>query len=264
MSLIPTFPFPEHEHGKLKDSEALMRDWQAHFDAAAMAQGKQAPVGMTFDGFYPWYFTQNPKILFIARESRGLTGLNYLECLLPAYRTEKRLGGKTHLNKSLFHSRLLRIAYGLTRGVEDWKAIPLATKIGDSFGAEGGTSFAFMNISKLSNENAHWGADYNAINFSHSLSTQSRNFTQEQIALLEPDIVITMGLGGKLWSLGDLQLLRQAYGAKVYRLNTRGHSSLLLETFHFAAWRKRCARDFYQPIWKAVQDFHLKSTEAQM
>ena len=212
---------------------------------------------MVFDGFYPYYFSQKKRILFIGREALGLAGLNYLEVLYKCYHKEKRIGGQP-LNKHKFHARMLRIAYGIVNDKPLWKDIPYASTIGDTFGTANGLSFAFMNISKLSNERERggWAANWNRINTAYRLSTEpeGRNFIREEIAILQPDIVITMRLNEKI----DFKLLGQLNGvlhtsekAKSFWLDCNGHRALLIDTWHFSAPRKKADKDFYIPICDA-------------
>lgn len=215
---------------------------------------------MVFDGFYPHYFSKKPRILFIGREAREIAGENYLDKLYPAYRTTKQIGDVDgqHLNASKFHSRMLYMAYGLMNRLPEWKNIPDADKIGDSFATAEGVSFAFMNLSKFSNESEFWPSNWKMIQDSVRLATHGRNFIAEEIALLEPDIVITMNLKGYFPVLGESVTHLASYSGCVSAstLSSCGHKSLLLDSFHFSA-RKRGLEHFYQPICEAVRShFH--------
>ncbi len=102
------------------------------------------------DGFYPFYTQQPVKILFVGREALGMAGLNYVDVLFDAYKN-KTVGEKS-LDEYKFHRLLFSIAYGIIRRETDWKKIPYASELADNFGTQGGISFAFMNLSKFSNE----------------------------------------------------------------------------------------------------------------
>lgn len=233
MDYLPkNLPYPDNEKPKLALLERLFFEWHQHFASVGEALEKHGADDMVFDGFYPHYFGQKRRVLFIGRESRGLSGCNYLEILYPAYRETKRIGPRQHLNRSKFHSRMIHIAYGIVNGLPMWQDIPYASKLGDTFGAVDGVSFAFMNISKLSNEGEHWSSDWSAINTAHGLSTQGRSFNQEEVAILEPHVVITMNLGDKIASLGQLTPIHASDLARSFWLDSGPHRSLLIDTFH--------------------------------
>ena len=207
---------------------------------------------MVADGFYPYYFAQKVRILFIGREARDISGCNYIDVLFPAYHEKKRIGNQP-LNKSKFHYRMLCIAYGILKGMPAWKDIPYATEIGDGFGTADGISFAFMNVSKLSKETEGWTSDWGVINSAHALSTQSRNFNQEEIAILEPHVIITMHLGDRIGSFGALTPIQSSNQTRSFWLEIGGHRALLIDTWHLSAPYKNDLRDFYDPICDAVR-----------
>jgi len=246
MNFLPKIDYPDNEKPKLASLENLFREWHQHFTSTGLALEKHRADDMVFDGFYPHYFSQKKRILFIGREARGISGDNYIDVLYPVYRGEKK---QWSLNASKFHSRMFYIAYGILNGMPEWKDIPYATKIGDTFGTASGLSFAFMNISKLSNDSERWQSDWGVINAAHSLSTQGRSYNLEEVAILEPDIVITMGLKEKIVSLGKLTPIHASDLARFFWLDSGGHRSLLIDTkFHFSAFTKNDVSDFYTPI----------------
>jgi hypothetical protein len=252
MKFLPSIQYPPDEIPKLTLMENLFREWHLHFSGLDAAFQKHKADDMVFDGFYPHYFSQKKRILFVARESRDISGFNYLDLLYQAYRETKRIGDQ-HLNVNKFHSRMLYVAYGIVNGVQRWKDIPYATKIGDTFAELNGLSFAFMNISKFSNEDVTWPSDWSVINASHKHSTQGRNFNLEAVTILEPHIVITMNLGNKIDSLGRLSQIHSSDLAKSYWLDCNGHRSLLVDTWHFSAPNKKDVADFYTPILDAIR-----------
>jgi hypothetical protein len=230
MKPIADLPYPADELAHLQKLDALFKDWHACFTAGASQLDKHIPDEIVCDGFYPHYFKQKWRILYIGRESRQISGLNYLEVLYPAYRTGKKIGDRS-LNADKVHSRMLRITHGLLNGSPDWSAIPPANDIGDTFGTEAGISFAFMNLSKLSNEADEWQSDWPAIEAAHRLSNETRRFSEDEIAILQPHIVITMNLGEKLESLGSLSQIESQESVTACWLDSAGHRSLLIATF---------------------------------
>ena len=252
MQFLPKISYPDSEKPKLALLENLFRDWHQHFASNGSALEKHVADDMVFDGFYPHYFSQKKRILFIGRESRGLSRCNNMDVLYPAYRVDKWIGPQ-HLNTNKFHSRMLYIAYGIMNGMPTWQDIPNASEIGDTFGAANGLSFAFMNISKLSNESEGWQSDWGAINAAHGLSNQGRSFNQEEVAILQPDIVITMNLGDKIASLGQLTKIDASDQPESYWLVSGGHRSLLINTWHFSARNKTDIDGFYAPVCDAIR-----------
>lgn len=175
--------YPTNERDLLNRLQALFNDWKSEVGTDVFVE----------DGFYPHYFSQKMKVLFIGRESRGMTGRNYIEVLYDAYKNNN-VGGQ-HINASFFHKRLLYVSYGLNNGMPNWEDIPNANEITNTFAVDNGFSFAFMNLSKLSNDSDDWVADWSLINESCNKSKNGkRNFFMEEVSLLSPDLIITMNL----------------------------------------------------------------------
>jgi len=252
---LPSLPYPEDEKPKLVKLGDLFRDWHQHFADNEHALEKHKADEMVFDGFYPHYFHQQKKILFVGKESRQISGSNYMDIIYDAYRNGKYIGDQ-HLNANWFHKRLIYIAYGLNNGMPQWQDIPTADKIGDTFGDADGLSFAFMNISKLSNESDNYVADMPVIRVAHTLSTQGRNFIQEEVEELEPDIIITMfpeDMLNLLDSLGPLTLIHESEMANSYWLQCGCRRVLLVNTAHFAYGKRDDIDGFYAPICDAIR-----------
>lgn len=131
MKPIADLFYPDHEQPHLEKLKRLFEDWHACFTAGASQLEKHTPDDIVCDGFYPHYFDQKLKILFIGRESRQISTFNNLELIFEAYRTTKKIGGRS-LNVDKVHSRMLYMAYGLLNGIPEWKEIPYADKIGDT------------------------------------------------------------------------------------------------------------------------------------
>ncbi len=252
MKTRPELSFPPSEELKLARLESLFCEWHTQFVNNSSELMKHEPEDMVFDGFHPHYFRQEKKVLFIGWESRRLCGFHYIDELSAAYRKGgKDIGGR-HLNADRFHSRMLRITHGIMHGLPEWESIPSASEIGDTVGLEGGLSFATMNISKLSNKSNNPKADGCVMNVAHALSTRDRNFIQEELAILEPDIVITMNLDEYMDSLGERTLIEIHKQAESYMLDCCGHRSLLINTWHFAA-RNKSDLAYYEPICDAIR-----------
>ncbi len=79
MKYLPELSYPESERPKLELLAELFRDWHDHFAKAGSALSKLADK-MVFDGFYPFYFSQPKRVLFIGWEAREIAGYNYIHC----------------------------------------------------------------------------------------------------------------------------------------------------------------------------------------
>src|SRR5208283_4130924 len=148
----PNIPYPDSEKSKLAMLEKLFKDWHQHFANNGSTLKKHEADDMAFDGFCPSYFSQQKRILFIGREPRYISGKehNYIEVLYLRYRENKKVGTRP-VNADKFHSRMIKIAYGILNGMPEWNKIDDADKLGDMLGTANRLSFACMNISKLSN-----------------------------------------------------------------------------------------------------------------
>ena len=268
MQFRPTIDYPANEKPILDKLEHLFSEWHQHFASPSSGLGKQVADRMVLDGFFPHYFSQKKQILFIGREARWISGKHNIDVLYPCYRETKHIGSQ-HINNDNMHSRMIHIASGILNGklaydiqnaLPMWKSIDYADKIGDTFGEVNGLSFAFMNFSKFSNDD-DWPADWDTINMSYKLSTQNRNFIQEEVEILKPHIIIAMTLKGgghMIDSLGQKTPIHASNLAKSYWLNSGGHGSLLIETSHFAKPGGNDITDFYIPICDAISRSGLK------
>lgn len=259
---MSSLAYPPSESTKLAQIQRLFDDWETHF--ASLPQGSLCDTfeGITQDGFYPYYFSQRLRILFIGKESVGLDSHNYLEVLAHCYRTEKRVGDQ-HLHTAAFHSRMLHIAHGILHDIDDWDEIPWASEIGDTFAMEDGISFAFMNLSKVSNESGDWKADWDSISSASKASLEPRNFPREQIELLEPDVIISMNIAERLAPvLGEMSQFCATGQAEGYSVMVSGKRTLLINTWHFSGRGSHVER-YYGPIrdimdrWSQIKGSHL-------
>lgn len=227
--------------------------WRSSIHNLARSHGLHDSDFVT-DGFHPYYLNQNVKILFVGRESRGISGCDNMRVLFQAYKN-KRIG-KQHINSNLFHKRMLYIAYGLNNGMCDWtNDIPYADIIAEKFGTSNGISFAFMNLSKFSNESDEWQSNWSMIGKSADASNSGvANYIHEEISILSPDLIITMNLGEHLPVLGAVTPITPGKPVGTYWYNESARKTLLLDTFHFTALKKHDINDFYAPICDAMRE----------
>ena len=204
------------------------------------------------DGFFPHYTAQNIKILFIGREALNIGGCSYIDIIHKCYKNNYIYD--RHINSHPFHRKLFKIAYGLTHGCPHWEEIPSPSDLTDSFATCDGLSFAFMNLSKISNETERWTADYATINSFLEDSAQSRmNFINKEIEILSPDLIITMNFADKFKYLGNIKAIPGNDGGTVHRyeLEVNGKMIPLFGTYHFSAVKSDC-NDFYNPLVAAI------------
>jgi hypothetical protein len=265
MQFLPnpnTVHYPDCEKSKLEELENLFRDWHQHFaeHVSELDKHQQGADDMVFDGFYPYYFSQKKKrILFIGWETLQMAEYgknNYIEELYRCYTKERRIGNR-RLNSHMFHYRMICIAYGILHEMPDWHNFGEAETLIEDFANSDGWSFAFMNISKLSNDSGKSAANWNLINTSIRLSTKGgRNFIEEEIAVLEPHIVIAMNPKEKYdaHSLGEVSVwVPESAGVNSCWLESCGHRSLLIDSWHFSARDTKDPTHYYVPICDAIR-----------
>lgn len=208
------------------------------------------------DGFYPFYTQQPVKILFIGREALGMAGLNYVKTLFEAYKANSV--GEKSLDKYKFHHLMFYIAYGIIQREPDWKKIPYASKLAENFGTQNGISFAFMNLSKFSNESGSWEADNLLIDsFLEKSQKAKENLFNKEIELLSPDLIFTMNLEGRINFLGEITERQNGKDVDFMKLKTGSRQIPLLNTWHFASPNKSEYQNFFKPIVKTLQKHGL-------
>ena len=256
MEYIPSFINEYHidELVKLNQLETLFKKWFKFAKDFRYVKDYSA-TDMVFDGFYPYYFKQKTKVLYIGREGRGLTGYNYIDAMYSKYK-EQYIGNQ-HINASFFHKRLFYITYGLNCNFSKWSDIPWASDLTEKFATAEGISFAYMNISKFCNESEDWQSDWELIqSFYDTAINNDINFINKEIEILNPDVIITMNLGSEIiQSFGDIKNLHQSTRVNEYILKLNSKNALVLDTFHFTAPNKDDLNDFYNPILNACKKF---------
>ncbi|MBR1965110.1 MAG: hypothetical protein IKA22_00705 [Lentisphaeria bacterium] len=213
------------------------------------------------DGFYPKYLSQKLKILFLGRESYTIEGRNYIDLFIDDYLVGKT--GKNHsksINSRAFHRRLIQVAYGLLNG-KNWDTTPYAKEICTNKGIFEKVSFAFMNLSKLSNNlcdsettNTNWAL----VNASLDISLNyCKNFILEEVKLLDPDVIVCMYWGKDIIEriFGKGSLKGDSEKDFAYNLNINGRDRLFLHSWHFSSSKKEkeCIHD---PIVEAFRTFN--------
>lgn len=212
------------------------------------------------DGLYPGYFSTKPKILFIGREAR----LDINEDGIPVDSIIK--DDPEEWLKSRFYKRILYLIHGIKgKGKYQFENIRLELeqvlekmKTNNKFG------FAFINISKYTNNGKNPKANYKLINqFLEDSDLDKRNFIREEIELLEPDIIITANLWDGNIKEKYLQLVfpEEDMSAPLFdkeknvclrNFHLGGRIIKRIDTFHFSAYNKKDKENFYDPVMKLL------------
>lgn len=251
---ISKLHYPKNETVIQNELNTVFTEWHSYAQIKSLPN-KRTPDDMVLDGFYPYYSKQNCKVLFVGRESLGLTGDNYIDLLHHMYTSEKAIGDKT-LNQHRFHALMFYITYGLNNDCCDWKDIPMATEIADSFATEKGISFAFMNLSKFSNDSNDWRADWPLIDgFVEAFRDSPINYFAKQIDTLCPDIILTMNLESRLKALGEISVIEYGNTASYFTLRTSNKEYLLIDLFHFSASKSQ-ENCYYEPILQGIKKYN--------
>lgn len=255
--------FPGTEIERRKQLELLMQEW-----ASAVS-----PQPFTLDGFYPYYWNQPIRVLAIGRESRGLENCDYIDCVLNDGYWISRIGSK-RINGHILHRRLMYVVYGILKGFPAFRSLPTAAEIGFSVGKKDGISFAWMNISKISNESNDYRTNFNDLSRSYNASINGgRNFLAEEVLLLSPDVIISMNVGERLIAAlkeaADITLLSNSsrWLKGVYYVSFKvaeKGNAILIDSYHFAAHSTRKLKgvndkdSFYDPICTVVKDCYAR------
>ena len=178
--------FSGDEIQKRRQIVSLMEDWKyeiaRNYDPEYWE--KENPISDSYfisDGFFPGYYNQEIKVLFIGREPRFMYEEgDWVHYMIKHFETDNQ-------NNKILARCLLYIVYGIkNKGkleFEDVKretADGIAKKIKD-------LGFAFMDLSKYSNCNDKPDADYDLIKqFLKDSNLEKTNYFQKEIENIEP------------------------------------------------------------------------------
>ncbi len=264
------------ERLKRKELSAWFEDFKAQIaqkeDIVFVDDGKayKAVDYLNLDGFYPGYFSAKRRVLFIGRESREVSGCNRME-------TDIEFLRNNNINKVgfAFWQRVFYVVYGIQHeGKVPFRVIPYANEIKEACVKANSFPFAFINLSKYSNDSKSWKADYVLMNrFLEDAELGRRNYLREQISILDPDIIISCNLWGDARiDLDKLDLIfpPDDFSKRIPKLSTEGISDVynfsfegknirFIDLHHFSAIRvgKLMGYEldklyFYDPVMKAV------------
>lgn len=216
-----------------------------------------------FDGHYPCYFEQPKRVLIIGKESRGFSdGGDYIKNMLEAFH-KRTVYSSNDIDKRDFERRCLKFSYGLIKKERDFSKIPKASEICDTFGTENGISFAFLNISKISNNTEDSETDYIRVESYLTLTNEEENhFIRKQIEYEQPDIILTnyLSKNGRcdLKYISSNFYLKKKYDnlCDKYIAKICDRNVPVLELYHFSGHKgeENDISYFWDPIVEALSD----------
>lgn len=206
-----------------------------------------------YDGFFPGYFEQKIKVVFIGRETRWIRGKDFRDTSIEFFKTK-------NVNESVFWRNVLCMFYGIQHeGKIPYSKVPYADEIAKNMLKTNNFGFAVMQLSKYSNDSDEGGRrNIEMMNrFLEDSELEKHNFFQEELKLLSPDIIIT----ANLWDCGIKdEFLAQCFpGAfseelsplpktvNYWKYDLEGKKVDVINTYHFSA-RKSTEDCFYEPI----------------
>lgn len=221
--------YPQDEREARRQIEKLQQGWELD----------ERNDDFVWDGFYPYYFHQPVRVLFIGRESYDMAGCDYLQAHYDMYRSA------ASFNRKAFHRRIFYMLHAVLEGYENWNDVPTAHDYARDFASEGHVSFAFMNMSKISNETGRTATQWKVL---HAFVDRSTREIRREIELLDPELIITANL--TLHNiLDDVKLVRSEEDnvLDVYTAKLNDRTIPIFNTYHWSSPRED-RRSFYECI----------------
>ena len=236
--------YPKDELEKRRQIEELQQRWELD----------KRNENFVRDGFYPYYFHQPVRVLFIGRESYGMGGCDYLLTHYEVYR------GDLSFNRRAFHRRIFYMLHAVLEGYEKWDEVPTAHDYARDFASDRHVSFAFMNISKISNETNKTATQWGVL---RSFVERSSREIRQEIELLDPELIITANL-----TLCDiLDEIKVVHCAEdnvldVHTAKLNGRIIPIFNTYHWSYPGVKDRRAFYECIRDAWRKFGKESQKS--
>ena len=250
-------PVPKEEESMIGELNKLANEWRE----LLIGQGNADLFNM--DGFYPFYTSQKCRILFVGREACCMSGKNYIKTVCPCIRGDSFSGWT--VNQYPFHRRQFYIAYGIMKwcqgmGFPSWEEVPRASDMAkrifakkeeanEGVGGLNSISWAFINLSKISNDTADYKTDSNRY-FPFVSNEENRGKIREQIEILKPQIII----GANVPELIEILSYGKADQSVPECYYYEGNEKLppFLNCYHFAAIKndRQC---FYESVKKVFE-----------
>jgi hypothetical protein len=264
-------PIMKHFKGieveKRKEINSLMRDWKKTIRSkkikfAGIKKYYPAIEHFSSDGFYTKYYSKKTKVLFIGREDRWAATEKYYDIIALIM---DRFFPKNHdHNKHPLTRHILYIVQGIkNRGKLKFKELESAYVIAKKMDKTKDYGYASMNISKYSNSSPKGIiADINLINsFLEHSNLKKTDFFQKELAILDPDVIITGNLLN--WEI-EPEYLDLCFGEKrkkideipgkaiLYEIEISNKKRKLIDLKYAFPSRKSDKQYFYDPIMKLL------------
>jgi hypothetical protein len=250
--------FSDIEIQKRQEIISLMSDWQSEIASKDRSEyfDEEDPLSyFVTDGFFPGYYNQKIKVLFIGRETRYMGGGDYIETMMKNYENKKH---------NAFTRHILQIVQGIkANGEIKFENLKKATDCAKEMVRTKDYGFAYMNISKYTNDTDDGAkADFYCINkFLEHSNLENRNYFREELEILDPDIIIT----GNLWRGINQKYLDLCFGklewskinddidgkVNVSKIILNDKRIKLLNVYAFASYYSD-KEFFYDPIMEIV------------
>jgi hypothetical protein len=238
------------ETEKRKGIIELMQDWKD-----TVSEKKR----FYLDGFFPRYYKTNPKVLFIAREQRDGNEPDNIINAIKTFESE-------NINNIRFWKRILCM-FNIIRNNGNIDETVTADQIAKEMAKNNDYGFAFMNISKYINEAEDSGTKHNRVlmnKFLEDSKLDERNFFQEELEILEPDIIITANLwNGSIKKeylekcFSELIYIRydddKKKAAALHSMKIKNKKVKLIDFYHFSS-RFNDMDYFYKPLSELLHD----------
>jgi len=258
-----TIKYADNEKNKLKEINSLLKSWKNEVSTSEIKFRNDGTYYsgedcFSEDGFFPHYFNQKIKVLFIGREDRVCW--NIIKGWTEKFKKED-------ISDNGFFAVLLYLLYGINhRFIEYWE-IPGATDIARKIGKPGkeGLSFSFMELSKYGNENNDSDkCDKKLIEqFLEHSHLEERKFFKEEFSVLDPDIIITLNLwhiNKKIsdyidrYVFGNLKFtpIKGGKDANLYCITLNRKKIPVIDMWHFSR-RGNIEKLFYNPLIRLIK-----------
>ena len=247
------------ENEKQKELNKLFSDWANHISTKEDIVFQDDNISyppltyFTTDGFFPGYWQQKTKILIIARETRYNAGQNIITNTINNWKEGKYLP-----TNNSFWGKIIDLIYGIqNQGIIPFEKLPKTTDIAQNMIKSNNYGFAFMEVSKYSNDSDTGGSkDKKLINqFLIDSELQKRNFIAEEIDILEPNLILTANLWDGTINNFDFESTFENWEvikdiprkAILYETTIHGKKYRLIDLYHFSAVLSE-KEYFYEPV----------------
>ena len=261
--------YAEDETDKYKEITTLLKVWKKEVSTSVATAESSGESLFVEDGFFPNYYNQKYKVLFIGREERGDGAFSegrkfkIVHDWLNIFNNDNGLDTRYGLL-----GPLLILLYSIeNRFQEKYKNLKIkekVTSIARSIGKPDGLSFAFMELSKYYNQNGAKSNKSLMEKFLEHSHLEKRNFFKEELTILNPDIIITLNLWGlnrkiseyiDKFVFGELNFVPQRNFGKEICLNCimlAGKKIPIIDMYHFSKPGSK-EKDLFNPLMRVLR-----------